>query len=192
MYFWSASLISSQHVLTAPPRAHAHTLTLTLNKSLWKTSCLLCSVSFFAFPLFFHQFWENIIYFKISFQKRLFLENYPEDSKNCWGGTDNYLWVARSDLLLWTRPCEWDATATGRVQNHRIVTFRSRKGPERASHPLTSFPRWNEDKIDGKSCPKSHTDDIQISIVFQKYHMVANGAFFLFCFELEDNSSNIY
>lgn len=147
--------------------------------------CLLCSVSFFAFPPLLHQFWgENIMYFKMSFSKRLLLQNYSEDNKNCWRGTDNS--VECPDLFLWTKLTEERQSCKGASLTHVQRQWKHSESLdcniwelERTleSISFTHFilqMKWRQDRW--KDLPKSHIADIQISTVFQTDHMVANGA----------------
>lgn len=136
--------------------------------------CLLCSVSFFEFLLFLHQFWgEDIIYFKSPF--------YSEDSRNCWRGTE--LWTVQTSSSEQS-PLKRDGTAMEALLTHvqrQWKHFRiTGAGRGLREHLIQSLHFTDKMKTrEMKRLAQSHTADIQFRTIFQKYHMVANGAWFL-------------
>lgn len=139
---------------------HKHTHSHTLNKNLWKICCLLCSVSFSAFPPFHCQPWgEKIRYFKISFQKRLFLKNYAEDEQTTNWEVQTCSSEQKSSEEKWN--CK------GNLLKPQVRNVQELGGAWESTYSTHFILRRNEDKIDG-SLAQSHTQLIAKSVLFSK------------------------
>lgn len=123
VYFWLASLCFMLRNICVRAHLHAHTYACIHTHFKWKPIksmlCLLCSVSFFAFPpLLLHQFWGEKYFFKYPFRKGCSCRTVLKTEKELKEEQVTLL-VQYPGLFLWTKPSEERGSCKGGITNPR-------------------------------------------------------------------------